>query len=1653
MAEQNNRVKYKFGQSELDLKNYIHNLGNNVQGYLNSKNWSEGQKQEFINAYKKILAGFNDQLANNTNRFSTDDFGTITDTQGIVSNKDNDDIDPVGSEYYYDNNGNRITTDDYNLLEDNKKKNYKSFSANREVASYFNTIGNALRQYTQPSKEQNSNNFDLSKHGFLPTWIAQQNPAGGDFDTTPYIQMDLVGEDGVRQTSKRAAYLREQLDNYLKSLSSYNYENTPFKDEATYRQRVQEAINGLENGYNSEDTIALNRAGISNEFLKNFFSDGTSQEQTPKSELEKQAEQAIKERQERAYNAQLQEEIDKNSQEKYELDRDQYFNDFQTKNPFKNTIKWESIPLSYNREEMNKHAIKKFNADNTNTEQVVNAIRQYINFDQLSKAIRGQVKITNQDGQDITNQHIANNLDWAAQADLFLNPKYLTDDGKSILEDGYYVVPGSENYDNWSYIAYNPVTRQYQEQSMLLNEELKKKMAYAEYDRRHKGVQKHWLGGVAKYVEENQKKAQKESEKQRRIDEKIEETGKTREQVKAAERRPMEEGFSTIDKVRLGTAAADAIAAAAAFIPGYGTAASGILGIGSTLTNIGADIADESMSGWDVAGNALYGLGMDVVGLIPGLGTTGKAAKIVRVLKPVSKLVMRSLQAYGMIHSADAFNKLMSNPSDMSADDWRNLVTGLQAISGEARYKGGKRAVNRVTTQRDVADVKTSTGKVATISKEDLDKLRKTKGLKAQNELFSKLTSGQQLQREFKNREINWKKPWKSRLSSDGPEVSLRTESSFLPEDNSWDARLFRRINKSIPQQKQQKKQQKKQQETQQSRFDSLRQLSSQTGKLTPQEINLINRQRAKQKLPALSQQEIDALNARRAYRGEQNALIAETFHGVFPTHSWSKKLGLSGIADNARYVQRGNQRRNLRETQKEVKAAQEELAEVTRQQRLAVPTGQGETISPDANQARFIMGLSRSIPTINPSRPPISNPPAIIPRQQVRIQQPQQSLFNYDRIKESLARAEKERLGRDIGEQRLQRAIEANPERSARLQSEEAYRNVRQAFNLYGAPQYKRPLTGAAYKAKQDMYNRLFNQRRYDVIEAFRNRELPHRQSNKKKKTSRDDRRTVKREEGGTLNLANVRKFQNGKTITNTTSKANWFNDMFSSDSMQKWIDSYTLNDYQKFNDLQRSWSANKKATQYVPGATPLAWNQGVQDRQKEWEQTGTNAAIEDLVTKGIITRPGNSGDNIEGGHVDGYFGEQEYLRHGGTEDSWKGHENELTKFQNMLKEKGLQYTLDPESGMYLMSPLQSVEIVKQSQKPESSNLNTAQKQTEDSTEPQAKGQVDIFSQIFSNPTITYGLPRALYADRINRRLTDMAKDSITPLLKDPLEVHRYTRSDLDAEMQGEKSYANLRRLASKPITSDGSLQTATQLEAEVKGQEAINAGKEKSNQVQRQYDELAWQQEKENAANRHETAMFNRAQQWAAKQDKDKLEQAYLSKKHNIWDTFGQQLEYDARQRLSETKALRDNFAQSDIHNAVMSDPNSYGANLTDEELEVWKQVLSGVQPSTLKDKMNIYLSAQKKISMAESNQLRQYYNIPNTRWTSQGVEYQLPYSPKITIINKNGGSIELAGIRAKTADAERFQRQIRECIDRNEKAIERLSKSMYGIISKIK
>lgn len=1661
-------VKYKFGDDELDLNDYIRNLNHNYQSYVNSQNWNEGQRQEFRSAYDNFLKGLQDQLANNTNRFSTDFSGSIIDSTGQLSNTDNDDIDPVGSEYYYNDKGDRITTDDLNTMGKRQQKKYSTFSANRQVATFFNKVGTALRdaRKNKPTTQNQSNAFNLSKHGFLANWTTANNPAGGEFNLSPYLEKDTLDETtGLRGTTNRAAYLKEQIENYLNNVGNYDFSGTPFKDRETYISKLRAAAQNLENGYNSEDVIALNQAGIGNEFLSKFFATGAEQKKT---EVQQAAEDPMKIQQQQ----QAQKIIDRRNQLQYEADRDKFFSQYQASNPFQSREPSIPLPLSYTRQAVEEAAIKKFNADPNNKEAVREAIRQYINIPQLSKFIRGKSNLILQDGTDITAQHITNNLDLAAQADLFMNPMYLDEQGKSILPNGYYVLPGSEDYDNWTYIAYNPNTRQYQEQSMLLNDELKKRMAYSEYDKRNKKsneAQKHQLGGTFKDMESRQ--AQEEKQK---VEQKSYATGRTKEQIES-DQAPHTE-WSKADLLRLGAIGGD-VASLIASMTGVGSVASAGIGMASTAANQAADMA-EGMGFLESLGNNAVSYGLDALSLIP----FARAAKIPKTIKAIAgfapKLMAVISTAQGISNAPEitkSLSKLNSSES-LTVEDWRNIANGIQIVlGGTAATHRASKAKSHVDAARTNDEwLKTEQG-YRRISEQDMKKLREAATIKEQNTILSPYNV---TLAESRKRFGLGKGKGKADITSenyyydfDKPVTTysgdLPIQHTFGPGEKWLGTRNIPSLripavrdayNRVIhPQAYNRAKGKATEGNKQRSTFDisKLRELSSQTGKLTSQEIATINRQRVKSGKGKLTEQEIQTLNQRRQNRASDGT--DNSFQARLQRYKDAKREGkFTSVEDD-------------------IKRAKDELAEATRQQRLAVPTEQGEIVSPDANQARFIMGFSRAIPTVNPSRPPISNPPAIIPKQQVRIEQPQQSPFNYDRIREGLTRAERERLGKVIGEQRLQRAIEANPERSARLQSEEAYRNVRQAFNLYGAPQYKRPLTGAAYKAKQDMYNRLFNQRRYDVIEAFRNRELPHRQSNKKKKTSGDDRRTVKREDGGTLDLVRVRKFQNagkfpewysklykfqnltgwnnslnqslaGPSITNENAghyRAGDLNEAYTKNN------SYTSNPNLVGQDLQSYYDSSfkgKSLDDYVSAYNANAAKiRGYWDQERTYKQSG--AQEHNRLFKNMF---GNRSDNSNNVWNIGYDSNLEDIVGSST---WLRRMDRYEKeFDNLSDEekKSRIHKIDLGDGNFgyvYKKANGDIAVWNQPETPATSAIQPSQEPSDDN-----KQNKSFFSNI--NPTIAYGLPRAVYADRMNRRITDLAKESVVPLLKDPFEVHRYTRSDLDAEMQGERNYANLRRLASRPITSDGSLQTATQLQAEVQGQEARTAGKEKSNQVQRQYDELAWQQEKENAANRHETAMFNRAQQWGADQDKSKYEQAYLAKKFNIWDVVGQQLEYDERVKQQENKALTDNFARSDIHNAVNYAPNEYGAGLSAEELSVWNKVLSGTNPSSLQpNEFNQYRLAMQKVSRVENEQLRQHYNIPNTRWSGksmQSIPEQISIIKKGGVVSaKNGSKIAVAGIEAKTADAERFQKQIKETIDRNEKAIDRLSKSLYGLI----
>lgn len=1246
------RVKYKFGDDEFDLKDYIHNLETNYQSYVASKNWNEGQQQEFKNAFDKYLTGLKDQLSNNTGRFYTDYSGAIFDNKGEFSNTDDDNIDPVGSEYYYNNKGQRITTDDYNLLRKRKQKNFNTFSANRQVATYLNKVGIALRDYSKQNPSNNSSNaFNLSKHGFEKYWMDQNNPSGGDFDFAPYVEKDQIGEGGVRGTSNRAAYLKEQLENYIKNLGDYDFSSTTFKDKDTYLAKLRAAMENLDNGYNHEDAIALNQAGLSSSFLNNFFGTG---EQQQKSEVEQAAEYIAAEQKRQ----QDQEIIDQAARMKAMSELDQWAKDNQFQPKYSGVLEGGD----YDPDAI----LSILEKDYADIEGDDNKVKAWLNFEQLLKDIREPMieadAIIN--GQPVSTIEGSKAAMRKLRANLAQKLKFAAQEGYMKAYGDEYIIPGSEDYSNYSLITYNPVTGEYKDQSVILNEKLREAMAYDWY-KKNKSVPSNKNGGVLYYLQQGgfmqrQREIRKQREKQQKQEQtqqstksKDEDT-RTPEQRKAGERVPKSGELSTIDKVRIGSAIADIGSILAAFVPGYGTAASAIAGLGSTGANLYADISDDSVSGWQAAGNAGFGLLMDVAGLIPGLGAMGKAGKIAKTLKYV---LPTALTIWGVSENGGdaikAANKLM-NGQDLTVDDWKALSFGLQTIAGGTRAVKGNKSVNRqLKNTKEKAPYKTITaesGKTYKVTPEQFKQITSATTLEAQNKAFREAigsrNSSEQLGSKFKT--SRWERvrhPFTAEPKTGGGVDYI---------DRSLDISTMERIPW---------------------------QFKVNNGQLTPRRLS-------------------------------NEWLLQKTGRWTFgdPTINWFTRK-------NPLY------------------------------NKPVVPQSSAPTVS---------------TPQIKSSIRPGSGP------------------------------------------------------------------NIRQLRIWNRTPGY----------ARAQGYGRDF----------------------------------------------------------------------------------------------------------------------GVGDTRNSRE-----------ISLGI-----------------------EFDKQGG-----------ILKYQDG----------------------------------------------------------NVLRTILGNPTITYGLPRAVYADRMNRRMTDLAKESVTPLLKDPFQVHRYTRSDLDAEMQGERNYADLRRLASRPITSDGSLQTTTQLQAEVQGQEARTAGKEKSNQTQRQYDELAWQQEKENAANRHETAMFNRAQQWGADQDKSKFEQAYLSKKFNIWDTFGQQLEFEARSRQQESKAIADRFAYSDIQNAVNSDPNRYGAGLTEEELALHKRLQAGIAPSQLISENNnnvtLLSSIRQKLSQAQQAQLSQYYNINPSKWA--GVRSaQKPQEIIITRaarkgakLAKNGSKIAIAGIEAKTADAERFQRQIKDCIDRNEKTLDRLSKSLYGLI----
>lgn len=334
-----------------------------------------------------------------------------------------------------------------------------------------------------------------------------------------------------------------------------------------------------------------------------------------------------------------------------------------------------------------------------------------------------------------------------------------------------------------------------------------------------------------------------------------------------------------------------------------------------------------------------------------------------------------------------------------------------------------------------------------------------------------------------------------------------------------------------------------------------------------------------------------------------------------------------------------------------------------------------------------------------------------------------------------------------------------------------------------------------------------------------------------------------------------------------------------------------------------------------------------------------------------------------------------------------------------------------------------------------------------------------DLINKI--DVTDKWGIPRAMYADITNRKVTDMLKKQ--PLLLDPQEDHRYVQSDLDAEMNGQQAAAQLTRTASHPITSDGNLQSMLQLEAASKGNEAITTGRWTSNQRQREMQEQAWEQEVTNHTSRHNTAMQNRQSIYNTANENRALEAAYLNQKFTVWDALAQEKEFKEKSDYEQMRARADQFAQGDINNAVKYGLSNYAVKygLTPEDVSLWNKVytdgtvkLDDIQKDPVKLRQwNKVLSATRQI---QNDLLGEYYGIPKSKyWTIRQSTPSYNYSTEVKKAKKGaklnlrkvreaakGEKLAAAQLKAQTADADRFYKTTKDHIDRMYDAINRLT-----------
>lgn len=1559
MAEQTKKSKYNFGGHELDAKLYLQNIRDNAETFLNSKtDWTPEQKEEWKHAYTNFTNALQEDINNGDGRFSTDEFGTITDTKGEFSNTDSDN-------YYYNNKGQQISQEDYDALKERKQGKYQAFEANRQFASYANQIGKGLREALAAKNKtsDDTNGFDYAKNGFDAYWQKKYNPAGTANDLQPYWNKDKEGE-----YTNRVAETIADLDDYM----SKQEMNDDVKAAYTNYRNILGQYNPSDKNFNLDTwknnmILAASRAGISG-WNNGYFNIG-SQSTTPTEDKKPEAfdinnDQAVIDK------YKLADQIAAHPEQRehlLDLARRQYNQESQSMTDEYNAAIKKQQEAAHNKI-WEQYLLNNPYIGDVNKRVGRTGTTSFWSGAKSTKKAQDYVSqtIMSQEEQDKVHNNIGyvGKLRPEVQAAL-TSAHWNTDENPLLKQLNVFTTKGLnlKNLGNWyqynwdqlmarrdtSMKGWTPVKDNKGNEVWKRNDSLRGNdgtyfyMFMGRDGKLHTYRSKPYSTLKAEAIAKGQlgmsiyTKQGAENVKKQREDKKAISNPQTPHDKKVALIKQEKIGgnpFSDRATFLRTTALATDVGALVASFSGVGAPASALIGAAATAQNQAADMA-EGQGFWESLGNNALGYGMDALSVIPFVrGITGTG----RIVKTASKLAPHIITAIGAISALknkdaylNSWHKVTSNPSQLNRQDWSNIYDSLRLIisgttAGTQAIKGNRAMKSALS--KDKVKVKTNEGYVV-VDKSKLEGIKGTKGLEAQNKALQKATGNSNLR--F-NAARNKYRFWKTK------------DQAKIKEADVYD--------------------------------------------FTKPNTRMIN-----------------GVEYERPYKWGELGIANHQWQSPKWMNGILDKIEVSGLKPTGR-TQADIDYGNRKISQNFSVAQLRELAN-----KVNPMVSEWKSLKTQAQSAR-----KNAAEALGKARK------ATDPQIKANYENSAKSYVDYIRNKAK----EYQKLKGDVKNGKITFDLGSNK------QVELAWNDILKKYGVkYKQGGSIQKLANGNNINDNPWYSGLSTKGDFDVNKYKYNYDTNQLYAGDMSNGPSD------------FYVSN----QKGQGVGRYTPTNNTFGqsvmDIENQDYYQKFGEDL-LDQDGNFTPMGEKWA--KTVDAQLPPDSPATF----------YDSTGKLRAKWTVKNNDSLNRPAESYTNLA-----------DYVKRVRNDQILGARHNVFLNTGNRYfykDKKGVQHWVDPED----------IKNYQVSEKPVTSGWNddkTVYWNDYELTGPHsqvnpAENNKDKPGFKFNNPINKQLIIDMMDQIRVNNAIN--ANDRIaatlkqSPILYDPQEDHRYVQSDLDAEMNGQQAAAQLARTASHPITSDGNLQSMLQLEATAKGNDAVIAGRQQSNQRSREMWEQAWQQELVNHTSRHDVAMKNRESLYNTTNYNKQIDATNINANYTVEDARAQEtiLPYKQDREIdrAEQKSQRDRLAMRQIDDSLRLGLGKYASsyNLSPDDVQLWEDVYVN-SSKTLDDiKKNPVLTKRWNnikytVGQIQSDLIGDYYGAPRSKyWTIRQSTPFYDYSVKAKKGAKlnlrkvreaaKGEKLAVAQLKAQTADADRFYKTTKDHIDRMYAAISR-------------